>query len=80
MNRVLATIVFLLLAPLALWAEEATLLERCQEDGMPDEIIFALRKPSTDGHWYGNIGYYAFNDQMSPFPKHSGGRICIYNV
>ncbi|MBQ6621193.1 MAG: hypothetical protein IJH68_13710 [Thermoguttaceae bacterium] len=80
MNRVLSTIVFLLLASPALWAEETSLLERCLEDGMPDEIVFALRKPSTDPHWYGNLGYYAIDDRQAPFPKHSGGRICIYNV
>jgi len=57
-----------------------SIFDRCREDGLPDEIIFALRKPCTDGHWYANIGYYSYDDQKAPFPKHSGGRLCIYNT
>jgi hypothetical protein len=48
--------------------------------GMPEEILFAVRKPSMDGHWYGNIAYYATDPCRATFPMNSGGRLCIYNV
>lgn len=85
----------LLLTPLlALWAafpffaaaddgggEPApTLFERAVEDGLPDEILFAVHKPSIDGHWYGNIGYYSFDENRPTFPIHTGGKLCVYNT
>ncbi len=48
--------------------------------GMPDEILFAIRKPSFDGHWYGNISYYSIDSCRPTFPKNSGGKLCIYNT
>jgi hypothetical protein len=48
--------------------------------GMPDEILFAVRKPSTDGHWYANIAYYSTDQCRTPFPMNSGGKLCVYNV
>ncbi|MDO4575545.1 MAG: hypothetical protein Q4D98_10085 [Planctomycetia bacterium] len=48
--------------------------------GMPEEILFVTRKPSFDGHWYANIGYYADNSCRVPFPRNSGGAIWIYNT
>ncbi|MBE6429055.1 MAG: hypothetical protein E7028_10860, partial [Planctomycetaceae bacterium] len=48
--------------------------------GMPEEILFVLRKPSFDGHWYANIGYYGDNACRLPFPMNTGGAICIFNV
>ncbi|MBR4834582.1 MAG: hypothetical protein IKU86_09695 [Thermoguttaceae bacterium] len=55
-------------------------LEGFREAGMPDEIIFAVRKPGTDEHWYANIGYYADNVCRYPFPLGTGGGIYAYNV
>lgn len=55
-------------------------VEAFQEDGMPDEIVFALRKPATDPHWYANFGYYADNVCRTPFPLGSGGGLYAYNV
>ena len=55
-------------------------LEGYREAGMPDEIIFAVRKPGTDSHWYANIGYYADNVCRYPFPLGTGGGIYAYNV
>ncbi|MDO4574125.1 MAG: hypothetical protein Q4D98_02805 [Planctomycetia bacterium] len=61
------------------WAEESR-LEEFQKCGLPDEILFAVRKPSIDGHWYANIGYYATSSCRYPFHPHGGGKLCIYNV
>ena len=57
-----------------------SVLEEFQEAGMPDEILFVLRKPSVDGHWYANIGYYAQNQNTYPHHPNGGGKLCIYNV
>ena len=48
--------------------------------GMPDEVLFAVRKPSIDGHWYANIAYYSTDQCRTTFPMNSGGQLCIYNV
>jgi len=48
--------------------------------GMPEEVLFAVRKPSIDGHWYANIAYYATDPCRPTFPMHSGGRLCVHNV
>ncbi|MDO4570789.1 MAG: hypothetical protein Q4D38_10420 [Planctomycetia bacterium] len=60
--------------------ESKSKLREFQEAGLPDEILFCLRKPSLDGHWYGNIGYYALDHCRYTFPKNSGGKLCVYNV
>ena len=56
------------------------LVAEFQQNGMPEEILFVTRKPSTDVHWYANIGYYADNSCRVPFPRNSGGAIWIFNV
>lgn len=58
----------------------ADTLDAFQEAGLPDEILFAVRKPSIDGHWYGNISYYSFDDNSYTFPKGSGGALRVYNL
>ncbi len=55
-------------------------VEAFQEAGLSDEVVFALRKPATDPHWYANFGYYADNSCRYPFPLGSGGGIYAYNV
>ncbi len=55
-------------------------IETFQDAGMPDEIVFALRKPATDPHWYANFGYYADNVCRTPFPLGSGGGLYALNV
>ncbi|MBR4753477.1 MAG: hypothetical protein IK077_17160 [Thermoguttaceae bacterium] len=50
------------------------------EEGLSEEIVFAVRKPGTDPHWYANFGYYADNSCRFPFPLGSGGGIYAYNV
>ena len=43
-----------------------------------DEIVFAMRKPAADGHWYANIGYYSDSDIQGfgvAATKHHGKRV-----
>ncbi len=61
-------------------ASVAATIADFQDAGLPDEILFAVRKPSIDGHWYGNIGYYSFNENSWTFPKGSGGALRAYNL
>jgi hypothetical protein len=42
------------------------------------EIVFATRADSNDGHWYANIGYFSYNDNAMLYGK--GGRLCKLNV
>jgi len=39
-----------------------------------DEIVFAVRQPGKDGHWYANFGYYA--DDAERLTYGDGGRLC----
>ena len=39
-----------------------------------DEIVFAMRQPGKDGHWYANFGYYA--DDAERLTYGDGGRLC----
>jgi mono/diheme cytochrome c family protein len=56
--------------------------ERAQDQALPDalknngvkEIVFALRKFHTDGHWYANIGYYAVDPNSKLFQPF--GQLC----
>ncbi len=49
-------------------------------EGLTEEVVFALRKPATDPHWYANFGYYADNSCRYPFPLGSGGGLYAYNT
>lgn len=61
-------------------AAKPSMLDAFLRAGMPEEILFAVRKPSIDAHWYGNIAYYATDQCQPTFPMNSGGQLCIYNV
>jgi hypothetical protein len=61
-------------------APKPSMLASFLDAGMPDEILFAVRKPSTDGHWYASIAYYSTDQCRTTFPMNSGGKLCIYNV
>ena len=61
-------------------AEKPSLLGSFLDAGMPDEVLFAVRKPSIDGHWYANIAYYSTDQLRTTFPMNSGGKLCIYNA
>ena len=41
--------------------------------GGADKIVFAVRKPGLDPHWYANFGYYpTFDPEDRPFKPHDG--------
>lgn len=44
------------------------------------EILFVVRKPGFDPHWYANFGYYALDENTFPFPLGTGAKLCIYNL
>lgn len=37
-------------------------------------IVFAVRKPASDGHWYANFGYYGPDEERVAYRP--GGRLC----
>ncbi len=43
-----------------------------------EEVIFATRTLFSDGHWYANFGYYAFDENSKTYGK--GGRLCKLNL
>jgi len=43
-----------------------------------EEIIFAVRKPGNDGHWYANFGYWNENPNHKLY--NHGGKLCRLNV
>ncbi len=43
-----------------------------------EEIIFATRQVGSDGHWYANFGYYAFDEDDKLY--RAGGRLCRLNL
>ncbi len=43
-----------------------------------DEIVFAVRQPGKDGHWYANFSYYAESDQRLTYGE--GGKLCRLNL
>ncbi len=61
-------------------AKDSSMLGSFLDAGMPEEVLFAVRKPSIDGHWYANIAYYSTDQCRTTFPMNSGGKLCIYNV
>jgi len=42
------------------------------------QIVFAVRKPGVDGHWYANFGYYA--DSVDRKPHLPGGKLCVLDL
>lgn len=53
---------------------QAGLAEALHDTGTRD-IIFAVRAPGVDGHWYANFGYYAADTNAKLYqPK--GGQLC----
>lgn len=44
-----------------------------------ERIVYAVRHPSTDGHWYANFGYYAADPNHRPFVE-GGGSLCVLEV
>jgi hypothetical protein len=42
------------------------------------EIVFAVRKPGHDGHWYANFGYYGTDENRAAYLP--GGRLCKLDI
>jgi len=42
-----------------------------------EEIVFALRQPGKDGHWYGNFGYFCDDEKRLTYGN--GGKLCRLN-
>ncbi len=43
-----------------------------------EEIVFALRQPGKDGHWYANFSYYAEDENRLTYGN--GGKLCRLNL
>ncbi|MDO5580503.1 MAG: hypothetical protein Q4G69_05175, partial [Planctomycetia bacterium] len=58
------------------------LLSQFRKEGMRSvhEILFAVRKPGIDGHYYANFGYYAARENRYPFHPHGGGALRVLNL
>jgi mono/diheme cytochrome c family protein len=56
------------------------LLKECLADPLVEnpEIIFAVRQPGKDGHWYANFSYYARQTQRKTYGD--GGKLCRLNL
>ncbi|MCL2305143.1 MAG: polysaccharide lyase family protein [Planctomycetaceae bacterium] len=67
--------------PLTPIASDTLLQEFCKAP-MRDvkEILFVVRKPGDDPHWYANFGYYALDENTWPFPLGTGGTLSVLNV
>lgn len=50
------------------------MVERLARKGDPG-IIFAVRQPGIDGHWYANFGYYAADLNQKCY-RAGGGKLC----
>lgn len=57
--------------------EQAENLARVRESGV-EEIVFAVRQPGKDGHWYANFGYWSFDPEGKLYGD--GGRLCRLNL
>ena len=64
-------------------AQEAPkLLPAFRQEGMRGirEILFAVRRPGSDPHWYANFGHYAGDEHDYPFTPHGGGSLRILDL
>jgi hypothetical protein len=61
-------------------AHATTLLERFLAGPMNDagDIVFAVRQPGKDPHWYANFSYYAADPNRKAYGE--GGRLCRLNL
>lgn len=63
--------------------QKFSLLEQIVKDELSDvdEIVFAVRKPGIDPHWYANFGFYpTFDPNDRPFHPHGGGELRVLNL
>ncbi len=57
--------------------EQAENLARIARLGV-DDVVFAVRQPGKDGHWYANFGYWSFQPEEKLYGD--GGRLCRLNL
>ncbi|MCX7016014.1 MAG: hypothetical protein NTW86_26235, partial [Candidatus Sumerlaeota bacterium] len=43
-----------------------------------EDIVFSVRTPGKNGHWYANFGYFIWGPQMPLYGER--GRLCRYNL
>ncbi|MCC7491792.1 MAG: discoidin domain-containing protein [Fimbriimonadaceae bacterium] len=55
----------------------AALRQRASQLGL-GEVVFAVRHPGLDGHWYANFGYYAADSAQKCY-RPNGGRLAAYD-
>ncbi|MCH7227813.1 hypothetical protein [Haloferula sp. A504] len=70
-SRLSALLLAGLLVSPAIASPRRKVLERAPE---LKEIVFALRKPGSDPHWYANFGYYGPDEKRLAYRP--GGRLC----
>ena len=58
--------------------EAAAYLAGVPEKSGCEEIVFAMRQPGKDGHWYANFGYYSFDESRVLYG--AGGKLCRLNL
>ncbi|MBR3218497.1 MAG: hypothetical protein IKF77_01120 [Thermoguttaceae bacterium] len=63
-------------------AQAPKLLPAFRQEGMQGirEILFAVRRPGSDPHWYANFGHYAGDEHDYPFTPHGGGSLRILDL
>ncbi|MGL4944356.1 MAG: polysaccharide lyase family protein [Thermoguttaceae bacterium] len=44
------------------------------------KILYVVRKPGIDVHWYANFGYYAKDEDVYPFHPHGGASLRIRDI
>ncbi len=67
---------FCLVVPLTTLPQHAPAAE---PDELPvDEVVFAVRKPGPDGHWYANFGYYCEGPNRVAYT--AGSQLCRLNL
>ena len=59
-------------------AEARQRLTQVAADYGVEEIVFALRQPGKDGHWYANFSYYADDEKRLLYGN--GGKLCRLNL
>jgi hypothetical protein len=53
------------------------MLDRLETMGVQD-VVFALRQPGKDSHWYANFSYYADDERRLTYGN--GGKLCRLNL
>ncbi len=81
-RKAVLAILIVLMPLVSMGAPSPTEQQRLTDDLLPladtESIVFALRKPGKDGHWYANFSYYAEGPQRVAYE--SGARLLRYNL